>query len=74
MSRNVREWTCRLLEMVDDGVLDPKMALEMCTSYMSEDEVEDMMRINDLKQYFEDEEEEADPMDDFNYVGNKNHY
>ena len=54
-----RLWTCRLLEMVDDGLLDPKMALEMCTAYMSESEVEDMMRINDLLQYFEEEEEEA---------------
>lgn len=52
-----RLWTCRLLEMIDDGLLDPRMALEMCTSYMSESEVADMMQINDLVQYFEDETE-----------------
>lgn len=52
-----RLWTCRLLEMIDDGLLDPRMALEMCTSYMSESEVADMMRINDLVQYFENETE-----------------
>ncbi len=56
---NTRLWTCRLLDMVDQGMLDPKMALEMCTTYMSESEVEDMMRINDLVQYFEEEEEES---------------
>ncbi len=56
---NTRLWTCRLLDMVDQGMLDPKMALEMCTTYMSESEVEDMMRINDLLQYFEEEEEES---------------
>lgn len=52
-----RLWTCRLLEMIDDGLLDPRMALEMCTSYMSESEVADMMQINDLVQYFEEETE-----------------
>lgn len=57
--QRTRKWTCRLLDMVDNGELDPKMALEMCTSYMSESEVEDMMRINDLKQYFEEEEDLA---------------
>jgi len=56
---NTRLWTCRLLDMVDQGMLDPKMALEMCTTYMSESEVEDMMRINDLMQYFEEEEEQS---------------
>jgi hypothetical protein len=56
---NTRLWTCRLLNLVDQGMLDPKMALEMCTTYMSENEVEDMMRINDLMQYFEEEEQES---------------
>ena len=56
---NTRLWTCRLLDMVNQGMLDPKMALEMCTTYMSESEVEDMMRINDLMQYFEEEEEQS---------------
>ena len=55
---DVRKETCRLLEMVDDGYLDPMMALRMCVSYMSEDEVADMMRINDLLEDEEDEEED----------------
>ena len=52
---DVRKETCRLLEMVDEGYLDPMMALRMCVSYMSEDEVADMLRINDLADEDEDE-------------------
>lgn len=75
MGRNVREWTVRVLEGMDEGLLDPKAVAEMCLAYMSEHDVEDMCRINDLKYYLvEDEEEEEDPMDDFNYPGNRNHY
>ena len=51
--RDVRQETCRLLEMIDNGLLDPEDVVRMCVSYMSEDEVADMMRINDI---LEDEE------------------
>lgn len=58
MNDNARKWTCRLLDMMDDGVIDPKAVAEMCLAYMSEWDVEDMMRVNDLKEYFREEEEE----------------
>lgn len=77
MTRRTREWTLRVLEGMNEGLLDPTAIAEMCLAYMSEDDVEDMCRINDLKYYLvEDEEEETeeDPMDDFNHPGNKNHY
>lgn len=54
---DVRKETCRLLEMVDEGYLDPMMALRMCVSYMSEDEVADMLRINDLADEDEGDDE-----------------
>jgi hypothetical protein len=45
-----REYTNRLLEMVDEGLLDARQALLMCVKYMSEDEVADMIRFNDLSE------------------------
>ena len=55
MARNVREQTDRLLEMVDDGMVDPMMALTMCLKWMSEDEVAEMMDANELSPRFEEE-------------------
>ena len=68
----MRKCTIALLEMMDDGVMPAKSIAEMCLAYMSEDDVEDMMRANDLLAL--DEEEDADPMDDVNYVGHPIHY
>ena len=56
MGYRTRKVTCQLLERVDEGVIDPKVLLEACLSYMSESDVADMARIND---FLEDEEEEA---------------
>jgi hypothetical protein len=56
----MRKCTIALLEMMDDGVMDAKSIAEMCLAYMSEDDVEDMMRSNDL---LADDEEDID--DDF---------
>jgi hypothetical protein len=36
--------------MVDEGLLDARQALLMCVKYMSEDEVADMIRFNDLSE------------------------
>jgi hypothetical protein len=55
MARNVREQTDRLLEMVDDGNLDPMMALTMCLKWMSEAEVAEMMDANELSERFEED-------------------
>lgn len=57
MFKTVRKETSRLLEMVDEGYLDPMMALRMCLGYMSEDEVADMLRINDLADEDEGDDE-----------------
>jgi len=43
-----RKYTNQLLEMVDDGIFNPKIVLEACLGYMSERQVEDMMRVNDF--------------------------
>ena len=33
-----RQETNRLLEMIDEGILDPKAVVTMCVKYMSEDD------------------------------------
>ena len=51
-----RIYTTKLLDMVDEGILDPKAVMEACLRYMSEYDVEDMMCANDF--LLEEEEEE----------------
>ena len=53
-----RQETNRLLEMIDDGVLDPKAVVTMCVKYMSEDDVADMMDCNELSERFDEDEED----------------
>ncbi len=48
---NVREVNCKLLEAVDEGMIDAKHVLEMCLSYMSEDDVKGMCQVNDILEY-----------------------
>ena len=54
MSRKVRESTSLLIEMMDGGAISSRSLAEACLSYMSEDEVEDMARVNE---FILDEEE-----------------
>ena len=54
--RNVREWTTRVMDGMDSGLLDPREIADMCLNYMSEDDVEDMCRANDLKEFLTPEE------------------
>ena len=65
----MRDATCKILEMVDEGLLDPKMVAMACLGYMSEDDVKGMARANDIN--LEDEEDEDDEddeqVDNYNY-------
>ena len=54
-----RKYTNKLLQMVDDGIVDEDTIMLACLKYMSEHEVEDMMRVNDLLDEDEDEDEAA---------------
>ena len=58
---NVRKVTSRLFELMDEGALDPRAVAEACLVYMSEADVADMARTNELYEDEEDDEEfEAD--------------
>ena len=43
-----REYTELLLQMVDEGELDPDTVIMACVKYMSEDDVRDMMEVNEF--------------------------
>lgn len=53
-----RIYTNKLLELVDDGVLDAKHVLLCCLKYMSEDAVRDMTHHNELVLDNDEETEE----------------
>lgn len=52
----MREATTKLLSMMDEGLISAEAVAEMALAYMSEDDVADMMRANDIL----DEEDEDD--------------
>lgn len=55
--RTTRKVTCILLDMMDEGIIDPRTLTEMCLNWMSESDVAEMAASNDL---FVDEEEGTD--------------
>lgn len=58
MARNTRKVTNQILELIEEGVLDPQTVVEACLSYMSEADVSDMAHSNELIN--EPEEDEDD--------------
>jgi len=56
-----RKQTNYLLELIDSGMLSADDVVTMALKYMSEDEVADMMRVNDI--LVEDDEEFGDDDD-----------
>ena len=50
-----RKYTNTLLEMIENGLLTNEAVVSACMSYMSEDDVRDMMEHNDFIEV-EDEE------------------
>lgn len=55
---NAREYTCKLLDAVDEGIISPRDALASALSYMSDSEVKDMWRDHGF--FFLEEKEELD--------------
>jgi len=54
-----REATNKLLELVEEGLLDRDAVILAAVNYLSEDDVADMCRINDFFD-LEDEDEDDD--------------
>ena len=77
----MRDYTVKLMDMMDEGVLSAQAVADMCLAYMSEDEVKDMCRANDIldeedeDRIVEEEDEEWTPDNaDFNDPGSRHHY
>ena len=69
----MREYTSKLIAMMDEGLISAEAVAEMALAYMSEDDVKDMCRANDLL-IGEDEEEWTPDNADFNDPGSRHHY
>ncbi len=68
----MRDYTSKLLDLIEDGMLDRDTVIMACVKYMSEADVKDMMEINEF--VVEEDDEDEDALDDFNYVGSRHHY
>ena len=79
----IRPETTRLIEMMDEGMIDARAVADMALSWLSESDVKRMMQVNDIpttdqaedEEEDEDEEEEWTPDNaDFNDPGSRHHY
>jgi len=57
----MRTATTRLLAMMDEGLISAEVVAEMALAYMSEDDVADMMRSNDILDEDLDEDHDGQP-------------
>jgi hypothetical protein len=55
----MREATNKLIDMMDEGLISAQAVVEMALAYMSEDDVADMMRSNDILE--EEDEDDGQP-------------
>lgn len=55
--RMTRQYTSALLDLVDEGAVDKDELIRSLVGYLSEQEVQDFMRANDIAPWLEDEEE-----------------
>ena len=56
-----RQYTRKLCDMIDNGLLTESMVVNACLSYMSESDVQDMMESNDwLDDEDSDDEDEEE--------------
>ena len=74
--RQTRPETNRLIDMLDEGMLDARAVADMALAFMSESEVKQMMQANDIPttDQAEDEEEWTPDNADFCDPGSRHHY
>ena len=57
---DVRQYSNKFVEMVEEGMLDPVDTVRMCVKWMNEDDVKKMFKANEIDLDMEDEEDDAD--------------
>jgi hypothetical protein len=66
----MREYTTKLLNMMDEGLISAEAVAEMAVAYMSEDDVKDMMLANDIiTDDYDDEDLDPNFDEDTEYDG-----
>ncbi len=60
----MRDATNRILELVEEGLLDRDTVIMACLKYMSEDDVADMAHANEFFLYEDEEDEDYEDCDD----------
>jgi hypothetical protein len=77
----IRPETTRLIEMMDEGMIDARAVADMALSWLSESDVKGMMQANDIPTTDQAEDEEADEEEewtpdnaDFCDPGSRHHY
>ena len=56
-----REYTSKLLDLIEDGMLDRDTVIMACVKYMSEDDVQDMMEMNEFILDEDTDEDDGQP-------------
>ena len=73
--RQTRPATNRLIDMMDEGLIDARAVADMALSWLSESDVHEMMLANDLVEDEDADEEEWTPDNaDFCDPGSIHHY
>lgn len=74
--RKTREVTNKILEAIEEGILDRDTVILACLNYMSESSVADMAHANEFFPEDEEEEEEEWTPDNADYCdfGSRHHY
>jgi hypothetical protein len=70
-----REFTTKLLEMVEDGALDKDLVIQAFCDYLSEDDIKEFMISNDfaedepkyINEDYDDDQSYDEPYDDSTY-------
>lgn len=55
-----RKYTNKLIESIEEGWINPVEVVQMALNYMSEHDVEDMLRLNDVDLFPEENEDGED--------------
>lgn len=58
----MRTQTNKLIDMIDEGLITAQAVAEMALAYMSEDDVADMMRSNDILDEDEEDYDDSFPL------------
>jgi len=59
-ARRSRRYTCELISLVEDDMIDKDTLIRDLLGYLSESEVQDFVRKNDLMPWLEDDSEGDD--------------